>query len=275
MMAAGRADLSKCLVPDELRELVAPLLPWFAARPRGGWTSPRDEQGRVHRSGVRADQRLWPGGICRRRPARPARPPPPHIAASRHGPRSACGVGCIGRCWTNSRSAHMHECLALKPLVLGIPAVRPPRTTAGAARQLRADKAYFSAVWTATWTAVASTIVRAHRHAAGARKKRGATGGESEARAVGRSRGDLPTKAHLAADGRCRPLAFVLTPGQTGDAPAFEYVMAALRVPRRRGRPRTRPALVLTGDKIAKPDRSADGRRRSAEVGLRGREPSV
>jgi transposase len=40
-------------------------------------------------------------------------------------------------------------------------------------------------------------------------------------------------------------MAFVLTAGQAGDAPAFPEVMARLRVPRRRGRPRTRPDLVL------------------------------
>ncbi|MFF8610707.1 IS5 family transposase [Streptomyces sp. NPDC015346] len=39
-----RADLSKRLVPDELWELVAPLLPSFAARPQGGGTAPRDER---------------------------------------------------------------------------------------------------------------------------------------------------------------------------------------------------------------------------------------
>ncbi|MEU7555352.1 IS5 family transposase, partial [Streptomyces sp. NPDC044571] len=49
----------------------------------------------------------------------------------------------------------------------------------------------------------------------------------------------------LAADDRCRPLAFHLTAGQAGDAPAFTDVMARLRVPRRRGRPRTRPDVVL------------------------------
>ncbi len=38
---------------------------------------------------------------------------------------------------------------------------------------------------------------------------------------------------------------FVLTAGQAGDAPAFTDVMARLRVPRRRGRPRTRPGLAL------------------------------
>ncbi|MFI7140719.1 IS5 family transposase [Streptomyces massasporeus] len=55
----------------------------------------------------------------------------------------------------------------------------------------------------------------------------------------------VTTKIHLAADDRCRPLAFYLTAGQAGDAPAFMEVMARLRVPRGRGRPRTRPDMVL------------------------------
>lgn len=75
--------------------------------------------------------------------------------------------------------------------------------------------------------------------------KKGAPAGEPADHAVGRSRGGLTTKVHLAADGRCRPLCFVLTPGQAGDAPAFEHVMAGLRVPREVGRPRTRPVRVL------------------------------
>ncbi|WP_203237581.1 IS5 family transposase [Streptomyces sp. CdTB01] len=91
---------------------------------------------------------------------------------------------------------------------------------------------------------VDSTIVRAHQHAAGARKK-GAPAGEPDNHAIGRSRGGLTTKIHLAADGRCRPLVFILTAGQAGDAPAFSDVMARLRVPRPLGRPRTRPDLVL------------------------------
>ncbi|SEQ51332.1 Transposase DDE domain-containing protein [Streptomyces radiopugnans] len=74
--------------------------------------------------------------------------------------------------------------------------------------------------------------------------KRG-PGGEPDDHAIGRSRGGLTTKIHPAADGRCRPLAFVLTAGQAGDAPAFTEVMASLRVPRRRGRPRARPEVVL------------------------------
>ncbi|WP_420169788.1 IS5 family transposase [Streptomyces violaceoruber] len=75
---------------------------------------------------------------------------------------------------------------------------------------------------------------------------KGALAGEPDHHALGRSRGGLSTKIHLAADGRCRPLAFVLTPGQAGDAPAFPEVMARLRVPRPTGRPRTTPDTVLT-----------------------------
>ncbi|WP_425411417.1 IS5 family transposase [Longispora albida] len=91
---------------------------------------------------------------------------------------------------------------------------------------------------------VDSTIVRAHQHAAGARKK-GVLAGEPTDHALGRSRGGLSTKIHLAADGSCRPLCFVLTAGQANDAPAFETVMAAIRVPRPTGRPRVRPTVVM------------------------------
>ncbi|WP_424851836.1 transposase [Streptomyces sp. SAI-170] len=58
--------------------------------------------------------------------------------------------------------------------------------------------------------------------------------------ALGRSRGGLSTKIHLAADDRARPLALAVTAGQPGDTPALR------RVPRTcPGRPRTRPAMVL------------------------------
>jgi transposase len=61
---------------------------------------------------------------------------------------------------------------------------------------------------------------------------------------LGRSRGGLTSKVHLAADRRCRPLSFVLTPGQAGDSPQFAAVLERIKVRGRLGRPRTRPAAV-------------------------------
>ncbi|MFJ4467488.1 IS5 family transposase [Streptomyces sp. NPDC089424] len=97
------------------------------------------------------------------------------------------------------------------------------------------------------WTvSVDSTICRALQHAAGARKKGALGRSEPHDHALGRSRGGLSTKVHLASDSQARPLALHVTAGQAGDAPAFEAVMARIRVPRTGlGRPRTRPALVL------------------------------
>ncbi len=56
----------------------------------------------------------------------------------------------------------------------------------------------------------------------------------------------MSTQVHLASDGRARPLALIVTAGQAGDAPAFEALMARVRVPRTGlGRPRTQPTAVL------------------------------
>ena len=63
---------------------------------------------------------------------------------------------------------------------------------------------------------------------------------------MGRSRGGLTTKVHLAADRRCRPVARVITAGQRNDAVVFDAVMDRIHIHRRgRGRPRTRPGRVL------------------------------
>lgn len=67
--------------------------------------------------------------------------------------------------------------------------------------------------------------------------------------ALGRSRGGLTCKIHLAGEGGRRPLASVITPGQWGDAPQLIAVMEQIRVPRPAGgHPRTRPDH-LGGDK--------------------------
>ncbi|WP_307076704.1 IS5 family transposase [Streptomyces canus] len=96
------------------------------------------------------------------------------------------------------------------------------------------------------WTvSVDSTVCRAHQHAAGAEKKGAPDRDEPDDHGLGRSRGGLSTKIHLASS-RARPLALRVTAGQAGDAPAFEAVMASIRVPRSgSGRPRTRPDAVL------------------------------
>ena len=51
-----------------------------------------------------------------------------------------------------------------------------------------------------------STVVRAHAHAAGARKNAGV-------QALGRSRGGFSTKVHVRAEGPGNPITFVLTGG--------------------------------------------------------------
>ena len=65
---------------------------------------------------------------------------------------------------------------------------------------------------------------------------------------LGRSRGGLTTKIHVAADSNCRVLARVTSAGQRHDSLAFEPVMARISVAGRstgRTRPRTRPGRVL------------------------------
>jgi transposase len=64
--------------------------------------------------------------------------------------------------------------------------------------------------------------------------------------AIGRSRGGLTTKVHLAADLCCRPVARLSTPGQHGDCPRFIPLMDAIAIRRRGpGRPRRRPGRVM------------------------------
>ncbi|MFE4869862.1 IS5 family transposase [Streptomyces sp. NPDC056682] len=111
-------------------------------------------------------------------------------------------------------------------------------------RMLRSAQAKADAAGDIDWlVSVDSTVVRAHQHAAGARK------GGHHSPALGRSRGGLTSKIHLACDGSGRPLAFTLTGGNTNDCTQFTAVMEAIRVPRiGPGRPRVRPAHVL-GDK--------------------------
>ncbi len=76
----------------------------------------------------------------------------------------------------------------------------------------------------------------------------GSCGGHSEPgdHAIGRSRGGLTTKIHLACDGHGRPLSVVLTGGNVNDCTQFTTVMAGIEFRRPGpGRPPTRPSRVL------------------------------
>jgi transposase len=66
---------------------------------------------------------------------------------------------------------------------------------------------------------------------------------------LGRSRGGLSTKIHLAVEQGQKPLSILITAGQRGDSPQFTTVLDQIAVARPGpGRPRTRPGRVL-GDK--------------------------
>ncbi|MGO4404402.1 IS5 family transposase [Bosea sp. RAF48] len=68
---------------------------------------------------------------------------------------------------------------------------------------------------------VDSTIIRAHQHASGAKKG-------AEDQALGRSRGGLSTKIHMAVRGLGCPVRFSLTAGQQGDCPQAHALIEGL-----------------------------------------------
>ena len=84
-----------------------------------------------------------------------------------------------------------------------------------------------------------SSVIRAHVHAAGARRAAGE-------QALGRSCGGFSTKLHLRCDGRARPVALHLTAGQRHDllgvGPPFERGVLHTG---RRGQPRWKPEAVI------------------------------
>ena len=63
-----------------------------------------------------------------------------------------------------------------------------------------------------------ATIVRAHQHSAGARKKNGE-------QAIGRSRGGLTTKIHALVDALGNPVEVILTPGQAHDLTGAQMLL--------------------------------------------------
>lgn len=117
------------------------------------------------------------------------------------------------------------------------------------------------------------------------------TPGAQDGEAIGRSRGGLSTKIHLAVDGRGRPLSILLTPGQAGDNPQLLALLDAIRVNEPGpGRPRKRPEVLIAdkgyahdstrralrqrGIRHVIPERSDQIARRAAKGGHGGRPPA-
>jgi len=81
--------------------------------------------------------------------------------------------------------------------------------------------------------------------------------------ALGRSRGGLTSKIHLAVDGRGLPMSIILTPGQAGDNPQLLPLLDQIAVGRAGpGRPRKRPDRVLADKAYSHPSTRAALRRR-------------
>ena len=90
------------------------------------------------------------------------------------------------------------------------------------------------------------TIIRAHQHAAGARRPKDPAQPDE---ALGRSQGGFSPKIHLRAEGGGKPITFLITAGQRHEQSVFETLMERGAVKRAgRGRPRIRPDRVA-GDK--------------------------
>lgn len=63
--------------------------------------------------------------------------------------------------------------------------------------------------------------------------------------ALGRSRGGFCSKIHLVCDGHGNPLSAVVSAGHRHDSAFFAEVLSSVSVPQDRGRPKTRPEVVI------------------------------
>ncbi|GAA1747701.1 hypothetical protein GCM10009681_18590 [Luedemannella helvata] len=129
------------------------------------------------------------------------------------------------------------------------------------ARLLAALQGRADAAGLITWdVSVDSTVMRAHQHAAGARRDShqqveppgGVGDAEPDDHALGRSRGGLTTKLHLACEQGRKTLSLLVTGGQRGDSPQFAAVLGRIRVPRT-GAGRAPPGPGAGGQGIQQP----------------------
>jgi transposase len=75
-----------------------------------------------------------------------------------------------------------------------------------------------------------------------------------EGEGLGRSRGGLTSKIHLAVDGRGLPMSVLVTPGQAGDNPQLLPLLDQVSVRRAGpGRPRSRPRRVIADKAYSHP----------------------
>lgn len=90
-------------------------------------------------------------------------------------------------------------------------------------------------------------------------RKRGCRTGWVEGLAIdgeglGRSRGGLTSKIHLAVDGRGLPMSLIVTPGQAGDNPQLLPLLDQVSVRRDGlGKPRTRPDVLIADKAYSHP----------------------
>lgn len=119
-------------------------------------------------------------------------------------------------------------------------------------------------VWTPQWCGHTSTrLAPAKKGGTAPVTADGQKVAASEGEALGRSRGGLTTKIHLAVDGRGRPLSILLTPGQAGDNPQLWPLLDAIEVNQPGpGRPRKRPDMLIADKAYAHDSTRAELRRR-------------
>ena len=91
-----------------------------------------------------------------------------------------------------------------------------------------------------------SSVIRAHRVAAGARKGGLSSEQNAQKQALGRSRGGYSTKIHLVTDEKGLPLAITATPGQAGETPELQGLLNSIpfSIHRKSKRPKS-----IAGDK--------------------------
>ncbi|MFF4827988.1 hypothetical protein ACFY20_34380 [Streptomyces sp. NPDC001312] len=70
---------------------------------------------------------------------------------------------------------------------------------------------------------------------------------EPDDHGLGRSRGGLTTKLHLAIKQAQKPMSLVITAGQRGDSPQFQVLLGRIRVPPTTDGPLRRPAALTSG----------------------------